>query len=74
MRTTLDIDDAILAAARAIARDEGVSIGTALSRLARKGLAAVAPATRSARFPTFPVAPHSRPVTLDIVNVARDED
>jgi len=39
MRTTLDIDDDVLQAARAIAAAEGITTGEALSTLARKGLA-----------------------------------
>lgn len=38
MRTTLDIDDQILAAARSLARARGLSIGAAVSELARRGL------------------------------------
>ena len=38
MRTTLDIDDDILRIARSQARARGVSIGRAISALARKGL------------------------------------
>jgi hypothetical protein len=42
MRTTLTIDDDLLRAAKAIAQARAVSIGTILSELARKGLAAPA--------------------------------
>ncbi len=38
MRTTVDIDDTVLAAARSLARARGVSLGQALSELARRGL------------------------------------
>jgi hypothetical protein len=38
MRTTLDIDDNVLAAARAIADARRISMGAALSELARRGL------------------------------------
>ena len=38
VRTTLQIDDDVLEAARCIADDERVSVGQALSRLARRGL------------------------------------
>lgn len=38
MRTTLDIDDDVLAAARAVARLEGRSLGRVVSALARRGL------------------------------------
>ncbi|MDQ3660527.1 MAG: antitoxin [Actinomycetota bacterium] len=39
MRTTLSIDDDVLAAARSLAASQGVSVGQAISRLARRGLA-----------------------------------
>ena len=38
LRTTLQIDDDVLEAARCIADDERVSVGEVLSRLARRGL------------------------------------
>ena len=38
MRTTLELYDTVLAAARALARAEGTSIGAAVSELARRGL------------------------------------
>lgn len=38
MRTTLDIDDDLLAAAREIARRERQSLGKVISRLAREAL------------------------------------
>ena len=38
VRTTLQIDDDVLEAARCIADDERVSVGEILSRLARRGL------------------------------------
>lgn len=40
MRTTLDVDDTVLAAARSLARSRGISLGQAVSELARRGLAA----------------------------------
>ena len=40
MRTTLAIDDDVFAHARALARRERISIGEALSRLARQGIQA----------------------------------
>jgi len=38
MRTTLNVDDDVLTAARSMARHQGVPVGTVLSGLARKGL------------------------------------
>lgn len=37
MRTTLDIDDRVLAAARSRARSRGITVGQALSELALRG-------------------------------------
>ncbi|MBK1712252.1 ribbon-helix-helix domain-containing protein [Rubrivivax gelatinosus] len=42
MRTTLDIDDDLLAAAKELARREGVSAGQVVSRLMRQSLSGVA--------------------------------
>lgn len=38
MRTTLDLEDEVLAVARSLAASEGVSLGAAVSRLARAGI------------------------------------
>ena len=38
MRTTLDIDDDVLSAAKELARQEGTTAGSVLSELARRGL------------------------------------
>jgi hypothetical protein len=77
MRTTLEIDDTILAVARAIARDEGLSLGAAVSRLAEQGLRArtgnLSPATPSG-FPVFTAPSDATPITLDVVNDFRDAD
>jgi hypothetical protein len=43
MRTTLDIDDDVLEAAKEVARRERKTLGEAVSRLARAGLNAPAP-------------------------------
>ena len=73
MRTTLDIDEAILSAARAIARDEGISVGSAVSLLARRGLTAPGrPADVGSGFPAFEADPASQPITLELVNEYRD--
>lgn len=74
MRTTVDLDEAVLAAARAIARDEQVSMGVVLSRLARKGLAGDPRKVSAGGFPTFPSSPDAPPITLDTVNEYRDDE
>lgn len=71
MRTTLDIDDSVLVAARALAKDRGVSVGSALSALARRGLEPGLTHRQSA-FPVFDGGPDAPPITLDLVNEHRD--
>ena len=71
MRTTLDIDDTVLAAARAIADAEKRSLGSVISELARRGLV---PAQRhGGAFPTFDVPECAEPITPDMVERALDE-
>jgi hypothetical protein len=74
MRTTVDLDEGILKAARAIACDEQVSMGVVLSRLARKGLDSGIRTSRPGGFPTFPSSPGATPITLEAVNDYRDDD
>ena len=69
MRTTLDLDDAVLAAARAMST-QGTSLGAAVSELARRGLN---PRVVDEGFPTFDVAPDTAPMTPDLVREALDE-
>ena len=65
MRTTLDIDDDLLAAAKELARREGATAGQVVSRLLRRSLtggAAPVGSTRAARkwvagFVPFPANP-----------------
>lgn len=75
MRTTLSIDDDVLAAARALAQMQGRSIGEVVSELARKSL--VSPSRPAPRYRNgirlMPVRPGAGPVTLELVNKLRDE-
>lgn len=74
MRTTLAIDDDVLAAAKGLAESEGRTVGEVVSALARKGLE---PAPRRFRtrngVPLLPRRPDGKPVTLEMVNRLRDE-
>jgi len=70
MRTTLDIDDAVLAAARALSQSTGTSLGAAVSELARRGLE---PRIVESGFPTFAVAREVAPMTPELVREALDE-
>ena len=73
MRTTLDIDETVLAAARALARDNGTSLGAAVSELARRGLRPSA-ARPPSGFPVFEHAAAEPVLTLELVNEHRDGD
>jgi hypothetical protein len=75
MRTTLTIDDDVLAAARAAAEREQRPIGEVVSAWARLGLRASAPPATAERngIPLLPRRAGAAPVTLDLVNQLRDE-
>jgi hypothetical protein len=74
MRTTLEIDDDVLQAARSDAVAEGKSVGKALSDLARWGLGLRRRSKRRSPFPVFDLTPNSPPITLEIVMDALDEE
>jgi hypothetical protein len=57
MRTTLDIESDVLDAAKALAVARGVSVGAALSELARRGVAARTPLSTRNGFPVFHLPP-----------------
>jgi hypothetical protein len=75
VRTTLDVDDDVLQAAKEIAAARGRTAGDVLSELARKGLAK--PRTERVRN-GVPLLPQrlvgSAPVTMKLVNQLRDEE
>jgi hypothetical protein len=73
MRTTLAIDDDVLAMARAIAERDQRSLGQVVTELARKGIRSQTPAATSQG--GFPVLPRRGVVvTLELVNTLRDEE
>jgi len=73
MRTTLDIDDELLAIARVRARDKGISIGAAVSEMMRNGLEV--PRRRSRRgFPIFDLPSDGPVITSEMVARCRDDD
>jgi hypothetical protein len=77
MRTTLDIDDDVLRAAKDLARREKKTAGRVISELARKGLAGAPPgAVREARalhgFRPFPK--RGAIVTNELIDRLREED
>ena len=73
MRTTVEIDDDVIAAARALAATEKASMGKVLSQLARRGLAPRRPASRKG-FPVFPLSQKASPLTPAMVRRAAEED
>lgn len=75
MRTTLDIDDDVLLAARERARKEKISTGAALTQLARAGLGAPPPVgKKKGTQGRFALLPKRREIiTNEHVNRLRDE-
>jgi hypothetical protein len=75
MRTTLAIDDDVLAAAKHLAEREQRSIGEVISSLARQGLSRGTRSGKSERngIPLLPVRKGGQTVTLELVNQLRDE-
>ncbi len=73
MRTTLDIDDDVVAAARELAAGERRSLGAVISELARRGLT---PSRIEADdgLPVIRVPSGTPPITPEIVRRALDED
>jgi len=73
MRTTLAIDDDVLAAAKGLAVRQHKSVGEVISALARQALRS-APSDRNMRdgVPLLSVRPGVMPVTQELVNQLRD--
>lgn len=77
MRTTLSIDDDVLAAARERARREGRSVGSVLSELARAALSgSVLPTDEhpDAFLGFEPLPPRGAIVTNELIDDLRDEE
>lgn len=74
MRTTLDIDDDVLQAAKEIAANRGTTAGQVLSGLARKALAPKQAVRQRNGVLLMPRRPKGSPrPTLEKVNRLRDE-
>jgi hypothetical protein len=73
MRTTLSIDDDVLAAAKGQAQAQGRSIGDVISDLARQSLRRPIAASQRNGIPLLPVSRDTAQVTLAVVNTLRDE-
>jgi hypothetical protein len=73
LRTTIAIDDDVLAAAKAIARQRNQTIGKVVSELARHSLRPRAVRAERNGVPLLPVREAGVIVTPEIVNALRDE-
>jgi hypothetical protein len=74
MRTTLEIEDDVLDAARALAAARGVSVGSALSELARRGAAGRMAVKERNGFPVFQVPAGTPPFGPDDVAAAMSRE
>ena len=73
MRTTLDLDEDILLAAKDLARRRHASVGRVLSDLARQGLVRGVEAVERNGVSLFPTRAGAGVATLELVNRLRDE-
>ena len=74
MRTTLSIDDDVLAAAKELAATQRKSVGEVISSLARTALRPAAPARRTRNgIPLLVVRPGAPRVTSELVRQLQEE-
>ena len=74
MRTTLAIDDDVLAAAKGLAEREHKSVGEVISELARQALRPpVSVGAMRNGVPLLPIKRGAMPATPELVNQLRDE-
>ena len=77
MRTTINLDDDVLIAARSLARRARSSVGAVVSELARKGLEGGRPSERPADSGEFhgfrPLARRGKPVTNELIDRLRED-
>lgn len=74
MRTTLDLDEDILQAAKELAEMRGLTAGKVLSDLARKALTPTNVPRMRNGVPLLPHRPGGRIMTMKLVNELRDEE
>ncbi len=67
MRTTITIDNDVLAVARALAERNGTSLGRAISELARRGFRSVPVAMEQGEGAVFTAASDADPITSEDV-------
>ena len=77
MRTTVDIDDDVMLAAKELARREKKSTGAVLSELARRGLNGMSATAESPTGESFhgfhPWPSRGKPVTNELINRLRGD-
>ena len=74
MRTTLELDDDLLSAARQLARRQGATLGRVISELALQSLASTAPPKFRNGFRLLTPIPGAPRADLELVNRLRDEE
>jgi hypothetical protein len=73
MRTTIDIEEDVLFAAKELAAKRGTTLGRVISELARQALTRPVSVLTRDGLPLFPVQPEAGVVTAELVNRLRDE-
>jgi Bacterial antitoxin of type II TA system, VapB len=74
MRTTLELDDDLVAQARQLAKERGVTIGQLISDLALRSLIAEKPMKMRNGIPVFTPKPGAPRPDLALVNRLRDDE
>jgi hypothetical protein len=77
-RTTLDLDDQVLIAARGVVEDclrrgQRISLGRAVSTLAMRGLEQVPPTQRPDGFPVLELGVRHHVITDELVKLHQDD-
>lgn len=73
MRTTVDLNEDVLLAAKEIAKQRGTTVGQVLSDLVRQALTKPVPMANKNGLPLFPVKSKAGVVTMELINRLRDE-
>ncbi len=73
MRTTVDLKEDILLAAKEIAKQRGSTVGQVLSDLVWQALTKQVPMATKHGLPLFPVKSKASVVTMELINRLRDE-